>query len=812
MAWREATERFRPKPMRWSTPGELAQALDPKTVQTPALEVIDRELVAVAEGRNLRLMISLAPQEGKALALDTPIATPTGWSTMGELRVGDQVFDRYGEPCTVTWVSPVWEDRPCYEVRTGDGERIIADVAHEWVVRLTHRGSEHIYQTDVLAMPRNKNAQIIGPSDLNLPDADLPLDPYVLGAWLGDGHTGGAQITCADEELVERIRSAGVPCRKHPNKPYGWTLALEGSSKCSPIRKALVDLGVWQNKHIPVSYLRGSRKQRLALLQGLIDTDGYVSPKGQVEFTSTNERLARDVQHLVFTLGAKATIAEGRAAINGRDCGPKWRVKFYLADAAYLPRKAVRCRDSSVAHVRYVWAEPTASVPVRCIEVDSPTHTYLAGRSLLPTHNSQRASRRFPTWMLTRNPDLRIAIVSYAHSVARRWGRAIRDDIAAHGDKLGLTVNPSSAAAHDWELLGHQGGVYCVGITGSLTSRPVDLLIIDDPYKDGKQADSEAWQETVREWWTEVAIPRLGPNVAVVIIQTRWRHDDLTGWLQQRDDGINWRVVNIPAQADHDPSKGETDLLGREPGEYMQSARGRTVEQWEQRKREMGARAWNALCQGRPAPAEGNIFQRDWWTFYDQPQWIERQDGSRWAVGFDEVIASWDMTFKHTEGTDYVCGQVWGRRGMEAYLLDQVHERMSFVETCVKVRALAARWPQAVLKLVEDKANGPAVINALHRKVPGLVPVEPDGSKEARAAAVSPFVEAGNVKLPAPELAPWVDELIEEAQGFPRAAHDDQVDAMSQALNRLLLNPLLAGDVVFEDADQFESEGSISLY
>lgn len=431
--------------------------------------------------------------------------------------------------------------------------------------------------------------------------------------------------------------------------------------------------------------------------------------------------------------------------------------------------------------------------------------------SLAPQEGkSQRTSRRFPTWMLTRNKDLRIAIVSYAHGVARRWGRAIRDDIATHGNKLGLTVNPGSAAAHEWELLGHQGSVYCVGITGSLTSRPVDLLIIDDPYKDGKQADSEAWQETVQEWWTEVAIPRLGANVAVVIIQTRWRHDDLSGWLQERDDGIAWRVVNIPAQADHDPAKGETDPLGREPGEFMQSTRGRTREQWEQRKREMGSRAWNALCQGRPAPAEGNIFQRDWWVFYDQQQWIERDDGSRWAVSFDEIIASWDMTFKDTEGTDYVCGQVWGRRGVEAYLLDQVHDRASFVDTCLMVRTLSARWPQAVLKLVEDKANGPAVINALRRKVPGLVPVEPDGSKTARAAAVSPFVEAGNVKLPAPELAPWVDDLIEEAQSFPRAANDDRVDAMSQALNRLLLNPLITDDTVFEDEEQ--ADFRISTY
>lgn len=424
---------------------------------------------------------------------------------------------------------------------------------------------------------------------------------------------------------------------------------------------------------------------------------------------------------------------------------------------------------------------------------------------------SEACSRRFPTWMLARYPWLRIAIVSYAHGVARRWGRRIRDDIAEHGDQLGIRLDPRSTAAHEWRLAGEDGSVYCVGITGQLTGKPVDLLVVDDPYKNGEQADSEAWCETVEDWWTEVAIPRLGPGVACVIIQTRWRHNDLSGWLQTRDDGTDWRVINIPAQADHNPAQGETDVLGREPGEYMISARGRTPEQWEQRKREVGSRAWLALFQGRPTPASGNVFQREWFTDheYGQPQWIEQPNGTRTALGFDEIIASWDMAFKGTDGADYVCGQIWGRRGIEAWLLDQTHGHLDFVATCAAVRSLAARWPQATAKLVEDKANGTAVINMLRRTVQGLIPIEPDGSKEARAAAVSPLVEAGNVHVPSPELAPWVDDLIEEATGFPRAAHDDRVDAMSQALNRLLINPLILDDDVYEDD---EAEQHISPY
>lgn len=416
---------------------------------------------------------------------------------------------------------------------------------------------------------------------------------------------------------------------------------------------------------------------------------------------------------------------------------------------------------------------------------------------------SQRVTRRFPTAVLKNNPDCRIAIASYEASVARRWGRAIRDDITAHSDRLGIQVRRDLSAQSEWQLAGYDGGVFTVGVGGGLTGRPVDMLIIDDPIKDRKQADSEVYRQAVWEWWTDVGATRLAPGAPVVLILTRWHDDDLAGRLLDAEDGHTWTVLHIPAQADHNPDKGETDPLGREPGEFLESARGRTTEQWEAIKVRSGSRTWNALYQGRPSSAEGDILKRDWWQLYDQPIWFERDDGSRVVTEYDDMLASWDLTFKGTEGTDFVVGQVWMRRGADAFLLDQVKARMSFVETCQAFRILSARWPQAMLKIVEDKANGPAVISALSRTVPGIVPEEPQGSKEARAAAVSPLIEAGNVWLPAPDLladedeAPfaWVGDLIEEAAGFPTAKHDDQVDALTQALNRLILQPLLSGDL-----------------
>ncbi|WP_312024726.1 phage terminase large subunit [Nonomuraea sp. WAC 01424] len=408
-------------------------------------------------------------------------------------------------------------------------------------------------------------------------------------------------------------------------------------------------------------------------------------------------------------------------------------------------------------------------------------------------------------WALTQRPDTRVAIASYEHGVARRWGRAIRDDILVHGSKLGLSVRDDLSAQHEWQLVGHEGGVYAAGIGGALTGRPVDLMVIDDPIKDRAQADSPTYRERAWDWWTDVAATRLAPGAPVVLILTRWHEDDLAGRLLAAEDGHLWRVVNIPAQADHDPNRGESDPLGREPGEYMQSARGRTRAQWEAIKVRSGSRTWASLYQGRPAPAAGDIFQRDWWREFTSPRWIVRDDGTHIAPGADEVCMSWDMAFKDTDGSDYVVGQVWARYGLELFLLDQVHDRLSFTATCAALRQMAAKWPQATLKLVEDKANGTAVINSLSRQVSGLVPVEPDGSKEARARAVTPFIEAGQVWLPSPEVAPWVGGFINEAAAFPNGSHDDQVDAATQAINRMLLAPILAGDLII-DATELDDE------
>lgn len=398
---------------------------------------------------------------------------------------------------------------------------------------------------------------------------------------------------------------------------------------------------------------------------------------------------------------------------------------------------------------------------------------------------SQRVSRTFPVWLLLRNPELRIAVVSYADRLARRWGRAVKGDIVGN-PRLGLEIRRDTSAANEWQLEGHEGGMITVGIGGGLTGRPVDVLIIDDPFEDMQQAESETFRENAKEWWRTTGSTRLSEGAMVILIQTRWHEDDLAGWFLAENPG-DWRHINVPAIADHKPENGETDVLGREVGQWMESARRRSVKGWEKRRRDAGSRGFAAMYQGRPSPGEGGIIKRAWWQYYTTPRAVQQENGSWHALGTTEVVQSWDLTFKDTKHSDWVVGQVWARSGPKAWLLDEIRARADFPATLQLIRQTTAKWPQATRKLIEDKANGPAVISQLRREIGGIDPVSPKDSKEARVHAVTPFIEAGDIEIPAPALAPWIGDFIEEMSAFPNGAHDDRVDTMSQALNQMLV-------------------------
>jgi deoxycytidine triphosphate deaminase len=353
----------------------------------------------------------VARLEGKALAVDTEVPTPKGWRMMGDLEVGDLVFAPDGEPIPIVAATPVMEGRPCYEVGFSDGTTIVADAAHQWEVQTKYdqRCGERrrVVTTEVLRETiRDAGGEfkhrVPRAAAVRYPEKDLPIDPYVLGAWLGDGTSTAAEITTIDRPILAHAFRAGYWVQQ-ASSPITYRVGGRGQSRDAAtgcytrndsLSSKLRNLGLLGNKHIPRYYLEGSIAQRQALLEGLMDTDGYVDEFCRCELTTTKRHLAEQYRELVASLGHRATVAEKRAMLYGRDCGPKFEVTFTPHDRVFrLPRKVARQRlaeprlrhrcSRSVRNVTEV-----ASVPVRCIEVGSSRGAYLATRSFVTTHNS----------------------------------------------------------------------------------------------------------------------------------------------------------------------------------------------------------------------------------------------------------------------------------------------------------------------------------------------------------------------------------------------------------------------------------------
>ena len=262
---------------------------------------------------------------------------------------------------------------------------------------------------------------------------------------------------------------------------------------------------------------------------------------------------------------------------------------------------------------------------------------------------------------------------------------------------------------------------------------------------------------------------RLSADGVIILIQTRWHEDDLAGKLLQHMPE-KCKEINIPLEAE------ENDILGRAKGDALFPEIGKDNE-WlidfkSTYQTQEGSRSWNALMQGKPTSQEGNMIKRNWWKYYET------------SYSMINYIMSVDATFKDNDNSDYVAIQVWGKREANIYLIDSLNERMDFPATLAAITTMKAKHPRCGLILVEDKANGSAIIQVLKRKIPGVVAVNPEGGKIARVNAISGAIEAGNVYLPS--NAEFTHEFVNQCSSFPNGKHDDMVDCMSQALNRLI--------------------------
>lgn len=390
-----------------------------------------------------------------------------------------------------------------------------------------------------------------------------------------------------------------------------------------------------------------------------------------------------------------------------------------------------------------------------------------------------------------------VGIVSYEDSLAMSWSKNIRETIEASPDEFFTQLKRDSRGAKEWMVeknaSGAPGGIIAVGINGTITGRSISLLVIDDPTKNDEQAASDKHREQVWNFWQGVGIGRLQPWTIVIVTMTRWRDDDLIGRLMSLEypgDPEKWRYIRIPAIAD--PTEEEPDALGREAGvpilrpQADQSIEQATAELAEV-KNSISQYHWHTIWLQSPTNPEGTILYADKFRYWGGKQ-VDVSERYDLPSDFQQMVMSWDMAFKNLTTSDWVVGTLWGRNEMDFFLLEQVRGRWGFAQTCTQVNNFAQScrmaYPKATGIIVEDKANGPAVMDQLRSKVGGMIEFDPSdyGDKIARAWAVQPFLLGGNIFVPAPSERPWVPDFIKELSDFPNTPNDDRVDSTTQAI------------------------------
>ena len=388
-----------------------------------------------------------------------------------------------------------------------------------------------------------------------------------------------------------------------------------------------------------------------------------------------------------------------------------------------------------------------------------------------PQHGkSMTLSETLPSWYLGTYPTKRVIMASYNEDTAQKFCRRNADKLRQFGGTL-FGVSLAIDRSTELELDNRQGRMISRGIMSGITGNPADLIIIDDPIKNREEADSQTIRDKLWYEWQNSIKSRLAAHAKVILIMTPWHEDDLAARLLNSEKNIS--EIRLPVEAE------ENDPMGRQKGDALCPELGKDNHWLKQFKdsyihdAQGGSRAWEALYMCRPRVEGGNLVDRSWWRFF--------KEGS--IRDFGTEVISVDAAFKGTDSSDFVAITVWGKLGSDYYLRYCMNRHLTFSQTLDAIRMAQTLFPNAQRVLIEDKANGTAIIDVLQREM-FCIPVNPKGGKEARVNAISPAIESGHVFLP--EDAPWLEAYVDQFSAFPAGAHDDMVDSTSQALAFLL--------------------------
>lgn len=788
---------------------------------------LERFLERVENREEPRLLMMMPPRSGKQLADDTPVPTPLGWRAHGDLRDGDFVFHPSGRPVRVLAVSG--KTPSDVKVTLSDGSVFYCHENHEWTLFDRKRGEwktleaghflrpSHLGTPPKLTNAGRYNYQLPPVAPLRYLGADAPMEPYVLGAWLGDGSAGKPCITGdrKDSAIITKIESLGYPVSTVCEHGTTGVLTTYFSGPRPNVRgrmtQELQGMGIYKAKRIPEIYQRLRIEARLELLAGLIDTDGTTDKNSRVTFTTVSRELADDVMELCTGLGFRPYMQEVQPTLSTSGIQGK-RVCYVVGFQPTMPipvaleRKRVT-RLAKQRCVGVVSVERVGSGKVgHCIEVDSPDGLYVVGEKLTVTHNSELGSRHFPPWALGKHPDWEIIAASHTSSLTLSFSRYIRDLVKDPAYQVlfeNMRLDPSSQSVENWNTL-NGGGYLAAGVGTGITGRGAHILLLDDLVKDIEAADSPTIRENTWEWYISTAYTRLAPGGGVLGIMTWWNEDDWAGKIQQvmkSGEGDKFEIIRYPAINE----EGDEYLLPDD--QIIQILPGSTVPVGAKMTRPKGTaihperystqamtriknnlvaagqkRIWNALYQQNPTPDDGVYFTKEMYRYYvHAPQ---RRNMT--------IYQAWDFAITEETQNDYtVCATIGQDEYDNLYVLHIMRFRSNDGNAIVEHMIDQFVAYEADFLGVEDGQIWKTLRSQFEKRCqerrvyPSFEVLQPLTDKLVRANPLRGRMQLGKVFFL--KGADWEAACNRELMVFPAGKHDDQVDALAWA-TRLTLN------------------------
>lgn len=687
-------------------------------------------LQRIAEGEQLHLMIEVPPRHGKLCADSTPVYTPNGWTTHGKLKTGDYVYHPNGTPIKVTHVKPKYNAD--WIVEFSNGEQIRTHECHEWTVYNRNKKKYETLETQDMKDDCNNDIK----------------NKYIL-----------PEVALFKSE--RRISVVSVECR--PNGEIGNCITVDSPDGLYLVGKTMLPThnSMTVTETFPSYYLGRNPEKRVitsAYSEGLARKFGRLNRNKFAEMSdnifgvslATDNTSNTDWGIKGHRGGMISTGIGGSITGQGADCVlgstlidteiGKIRIDE-LHKMVHKPKVLSYNHDKEITEYKTIEAS-RESISNRLITI-----------------NTMRGNT------LTTTSDHRYFTMDKGYTESNNlWFDSLLMDSHNNIDMVDEIISEKNTV-----------NVYDIQVADNHNFFANNVLvhncmIIDDPIKNAKEALSKTIRDNIWNEWESTLSTRLHDGASVIVIMTRWHEDDLIGRLLENSP-YNWIRLRLPAIAEDDD-----DLLNREIGEALCPELGYDEEWAALKKVEVGSRTWASLYQQRPAPEQGSIIKREWLKYIGAV-----------PARADNLIMSWDFTFKDSQASDYVVGQVWQKTGANYYMIDQVRGQMDFTSSKRALINLKKKYPRCRTILVEDKANGTAIINALQKDISGIIPITPKESKEARAYAVTPYFEAGNVYIL--ENIQDLNDTVEEFVAFPNGKNDDRVDCATQALNYFASKP-----------------------